>query len=247
MEENTHSEWFCNWFNTPYYHILYKNRNISEAKNLIDHLLSKISLPAGGRIADIACGRGRHAVYLNKKGFDVTGIDISEASIEYAKKDENDTLHFAVHDMRRTFVTNYFDAVFNLFTSMGYFKTDRENEHAVKTMSLALKKNGVVIIDFFNAQTAVKNIVPQEEKNIEGILFSINKHIEKNILVKNISFDAEGKHYEFSEHVRMITLKDYERYFNETGLKILNLFGDYALNPFSPHQSERLIIVGLKK
>ncbi|MBI2269690.1 MAG: class I SAM-dependent methyltransferase [Bacteroidetes bacterium] len=246
MDKKVQQEWFCNWFNTPYYHILYKNRNTNEAEIFIDNLLTKIDLPPNARIVDVACGKGRHAIYLNKKGFDVTGIDISEESIKHARVFENDTLHFSVHDMRKTFITNYFDAALNLFTSIGYFKTEHENGLAIRSMHSALKKKGKVVIDFFNAVTAMKNIVENEEKTIDGIAFKIKKQLAGKTLVKHIEFDTNGKHFQFSEEVLMLTLSDFEKHFSSIGFKTLNLFGDYSLNTFRTEQSERLIIVGEK-
>jgi len=246
MENGAKSEWFCNWFNTPYYHILYKNRSTSEAEVFIENLLTRIQLPDHSKIVDVACGKGRHAIYLNKKGYDVTGIDISAESIRYAKAFENENLNFAVHDMRKPFITNYFDAAINLFTSIGYFKTERENELAIKTMCMALKKNGIIVIDFLNAITTMKKIVPEEEKTIDGITFIIKKQLKAKILSKDIVFEENGKHYNFTEEVQLLELTDFEKYFKAAGLKILNLYGDYYLNTFNPLLSDRLILVGFK-
>ena len=79
-------KWFQYWFNSPYYHILYGNRNDEDAELLIDNLLAHLKPNIDNRIIDIACGRGRHSIYLNKKGYDVTGIDLSEQSIKYAQQ-----------------------------------------------------------------------------------------------------------------------------------------------------------------
>jgi SAM-dependent methyltransferase len=246
MHTKRDCEWFDKWFDSPYYHILYKNRNEGEAELFIDNLLAKIDLPANARAVDIACGKGRHAIYLNKKGFDVTGIDISAESIKHAKQYETDTLHFFVHDMRRPFVTNYFDLAVNLFTSFGYFKTERENELAIKTMSLALKKNGILVIDFFNAELTLKKLIPAEEKTVDKIKFNIKKKLLNKTIIKEIDFDDSNKHCHFTEKVQALTLTDFERYFKAAGLKIINLFGDYSLNPYKPAESERLIIVAIK-
>ena len=93
--------WFANWFNSPYYHILYKNRDEKEAELFIDNLLHKLRLKKGSKLIDIACGKGRHATYFNKKGMDVVGIDLSKNSISIAKQFENPSLIFNVHDMRK--------------------------------------------------------------------------------------------------------------------------------------------------
>ena len=80
MQEN----WFKDWFNTPYYHLLYKNRDEQEAANFIDKLLSHLRPAQNSKMLDVACGKGRHAIQMSNKGFDVTGIDLSEESIQIA-------------------------------------------------------------------------------------------------------------------------------------------------------------------
>jgi 2-polyprenyl-3-methyl-5-hydroxy-6-metoxy-1,4-benzoquinol methylase len=110
-------EWFKNWFDTTYYHELYKNRDTSEASLFIDKLVKKLNPTTDSKMLDIGCGKGRHAIQLANLGFDVTGIDLSQASIEEALKQEKDNLHFYQHDMRDIFWINYFDYAFNFFTS----------------------------------------------------------------------------------------------------------------------------------
>ena len=69
--------WFKDWFNSPYYHLLYANRDEREASDFIDALLEYLKSPPGSRMLDVACGRGRHSRYLESRGFDVTGLDLS--------------------------------------------------------------------------------------------------------------------------------------------------------------------------
>ena len=81
---------------------------------------------SGEQILDLACGKGRHSKYLYKQGFDVTGVDLSKESIDYAKQYQKPRLHFQVHDMCLPY-PQQFDAVFNLFTSFGYFEKEEDN------------------------------------------------------------------------------------------------------------------------
>ena len=67
--------WFASWFDTDYYHILYKDRDYDEAELFMNHLTNYLNIPEGGTILDLACGKGRHSVFLNDLGFDVTGAD----------------------------------------------------------------------------------------------------------------------------------------------------------------------------
>ena len=59
-------EWFAEWFDTTYYHTLYKNRNDEEAEQFISKLLSFLNLKENASVLDLACGKGRHSVTLNK-------------------------------------------------------------------------------------------------------------------------------------------------------------------------------------
>jgi cyclopropane fatty-acyl-phospholipid synthase-like methyltransferase len=58
------AEWYKDWFDSPYYHILYKYRDDSEANGFIDHLLEALNPRPGARILDLACGRGRYSRHI---------------------------------------------------------------------------------------------------------------------------------------------------------------------------------------
>ena len=116
--------WFVNWFDSPYYHALYKNRDEKEAQVFIDNLVHHLQIKKGSKLIDIACGKGRHATYFNSLGLDVVGVDLSPNSIASAKKNENNTLQFVAHDMLEVYQENHFDIVTNLITSIGYFEKD---------------------------------------------------------------------------------------------------------------------------
>jgi SAM-dependent methyltransferase len=239
-------KWFQFWFNSPYYHILYGQRNDEEAEFLIDNLSAWLKPAENSRILDIACGRGRHAVYLNKKGYDVTGIDLSEQSIKFAQQFEKKNLHFYVHDMRKLAYINYFDIAMNLFTSFGYFETEKEHVNALKSFRKGLKADGTLVIDYFNTQKILKNLTHREMKTLEGIEFNIHKFVADAKIIKQINFEHKGKAFAFEERVQAYTLADFERMFLKSGLAVAAKFGSYGLTEFDVNSSDRLIFI-LKK
>lgn len=240
-------DWFKSWFNSPYYHLLYKNRNEAEAKFFLDNIVDYLKPLPKSKMLDQACGKGRHAIYLNSLGFDVMGIDLSQESIRYCKQFENEYLHFFAHDMRRIFRTNYFDFVFNIFTSIGYFKYDHDQQMTIDCGTMALKKGGKFIIDFINTVKATQNLKTEESITIDNITFHIHKKLENGFFVKNIRFTDKGKNYTFEENVEAMELKDFERYFKHAGLKTSAVFGNYRLEKFDEQSADRLIIVAEKK
>ncbi|TYB79823.1 class I SAM-dependent methyltransferase [Bizionia myxarmorum] len=239
--ENT-SQWFTSWFDSPYYHILYKDRDYSEAQLFMDTLTNYLNLPEQGEILDLACGKGRHAIYLNSLGFDVTGADLSENSIVHAKQFENDTLHFKVHDMCKPF-DKQFDAVFNLFTSFGYFENEVDNLRTIKAIQADLNETGFGVIDFMNSDFVIDNLVPEELKTVDGIDFHLKRSVEDGYIIKDIEFEDAGENYKFQERVRAFTLSDFEALFEQAGVYLLDIFGDYKLHKFHKTASERLIMI----
>lgn len=236
-------KWFQYWFNSPFYHILYSQRNDEEAEYLIDNLSAFLKPAANSKILDIACGRGRHSIYLNKKGYDVTGIDLSEQSIKYAQQFEQKNLHFFVHDMRKLAFINYFDIAMNLFTSFGYFETEKEHVNALKSFRKGIKPDGTLVIDYFNTQKILKNLANQEIKTIEGIEFHLHKFVANGQIIKHINFEYRGKTHAFEEKVQAFTLEDFRRMFEKSGLHIQHAFGSYGLDAYDETKSDRLILV----
>lgn len=236
-------EWFKDWFNSPYYHILYKNRNLKEASEFIDKLSAHLHLSKSDLIWDLACGKGRHSLYLNSKGFNVIGTDLSQNSIKAASEKQNERLEFYMHDMRTPFRINYFTHVFNLFTSIGYFESDKDNFKVFKNVHNALRDGGIFVVDFFNVECLTKNIKTEEEKEVEGIKFKISKRIEAKKVFKKIFFDDGIKSGTFEEQVSLLTKEDFLNYAEVSGFKLQETFGDYNLNPFDKNNSERLILI----
>ncbi|HMQ44992.1 class I SAM-dependent methyltransferase [Mariniflexile maritimum] len=241
MNKDT-TTWFTSWFDTPFYHILYKDRDDTEAQHFMDKLTGYLNIPEGGSILDLACGKGRHSIYLNSLGFDVTGADLSENSIGFAKQYENDTLHFKVHNMCKPF-NKPFDAVFNLFTSFGYFESDADNLSTIKAIKADLNASGFGVIDFMNSDFVMANLVPEEVKTVQGINFHLKRYVKDGFIIKDINFTANGKDYCFHEQVRAFTLADFEKLFDAADAYLLDVFGDYKLSKFNKNTSERLVMI----
>ncbi len=240
---NPNSEnWFVSWFDSPYYHVLYKERNYREAQIFMDNLTQYLNLPEQAKVLDLACGKGRHAIYLNQLGFDVLGVDLSENSIAIANKNANDKLHFEVHDMRLSFEQK-FDAIFNLFTSFGYFENDADHLQTLKAIHDSLSDYGFGVIDFMNATNVINNLVPEEIKTVDHIDFHLKRYHLDGYIYKEIDFEDQGEKFHFVEKVRAFTLQDFQELMTEAGIYLLYIFGDYKLKKLHKTDSERLIMI----
>ena len=239
---NQQSSWFASWFDTPYYHILYKDRNYREAQLFMDNLTHYLNLPEHAKVLDLACGKGRHSIYLNQLGFNVLGVDLSENSIEIANKNANETLHFQIHDMRVPFEEKY-DAVFNLFTSFGYFDNDEDNLKTLIAIKESLSDYGFAVIDFMNVPFVLDNLIAEETKTIDEIEFHIKRYLKDGFIIKEIDFEDKSEKFHFEEKVRALTLDDFTKMMEEAGIYLLDTFGDYKLKKYHKNTSERLIMI----
>ena len=228
------------WFDSDYYHILYKHRDYNEARNFIDNIIEYLDLKKGSKILDLACGIGRHSIYLDKIGFKVVGTDKSPNNIKIAKASQNQSLNFLQMEMIDN--TNHkYDGIFNLFTSFGYVNHDY-NLKTVKNIERQLKDNGTVVVDFMNTLFVKNNLVIEETKVINDLSFKIKRRSDGKFIYKEIKFN-DKKDYFFHEKVMDLSLNDFESYLKRYNLRIIKTFGDYNLNDFDVKNSERLIMI----
>lgn len=240
--------WYKDWFNSPYYHQLYFKRDEREAAEFIDRLVDHLQPEKSASMLDIACGKGRHSIQLASKGFDVTGIDLSEDSIRDAKNWEQDHLQFFVHDMRLPFRINYFNYAFNFFTSFGYFDTRREHDNTIRTIAQSLKPEGQFVIDFLNVQYAEDHTIHKSDIEIGDVNYHITKwfdeeHFYKRIIVEDKALQEPLEHL---ERVAKFTLGDLTDMLGFHHLQVQEVFGDYDFTEYDLKKSSRLIIVAKK-
>lgn len=239
--------WFESWFDTDYYHILYKNRDNKEAEKFIGNLAAYTQLPQYSYVLDLACGKGRHSITLFTHGYRVLGVDLSYQSISFAENFNNEHLQFRVHDMREVIPGEQFDAVFNLFTSFGYFDSPEDNKRVLKSVNTMLKPDGLLIIDFMNATKSITNLVEQETKTVDGITFHISRKYDGQHIFKYIRFDAEGQEHTYMERVQALKLSDFEALMDACGFDLIRTFGNFDLGDFDENTSDRLILLARKR
>lgn len=239
-------EWFEEWFDTSYYHTLYKHRNDEEAAQFIERIVAELPLKTGAHVLDLACGKGRHSITLNKLGFNVLGVDLAANSIEKAQVFKNETLQFSVHDMREIIANQKFTAIFNLFTSFGYFDSINDNSKVIQAIHEMLEDEGLLIIDFMNATRVINQLVLQEIQTIDGLTFEITRNYDGTHIFKRIQFNDQGKAFDFTERVQALKIGDFTQLLVNNGFEIMRTFGDFQLNDYQENDSDRLLIIAKK-
>ncbi|MDZ7771383.1 MAG: class I SAM-dependent methyltransferase [Balneolaceae bacterium] len=240
--------WFEKWFDSPLYEWLYANRDQKEATRLIDLLEETMNLHRCETILDLGCGRGRHSISLNERGYCVVGIDLSETAVQTARRKAEqkglENLRFEVRDMREP-LQERFDAILNLFTTFGYFRSDQENARVFDSVASMLEPDGIFVVDFLNAPLVRRSYRPEDSGEYEGIQYEIRRYIENDMIFKKITFSGdrleEPRHY--AERVKLYTLDWFREELGERGLRIRQVYGDYEGGSYDPEESSRLLML----
>lgn len=242
--------WYKKWFGKEYID-LYTHRNEHEAREFITTLEDTLSLKPGQRILDLCCGSGRYALELARRGFKVTGLDLSEELIHYAEKKSKEldvSVEFLVRDMRDIPYTNHFDGIINMFTSFGYFESDSENEMVVEAAAKSLKPEGWFVLDFMNREYILNNFKTFDEDKKGDILIQQRRSLNKNTnrIEKSITLTSNGTSKEYLESVKLYSPEDLTAMFTKNGFQHLQRFGNYDGDTFTA-DSPRFILIGRKR
>ena len=236
--------WYEKWFSSADYLNLYSHRSDKEAEDMVNLIQREVPKPTDSKVLDVCCGAGRHSIVLARRGYDVTGLDLSHFLISQAKKninlaaEKNLKVKFLIRDMKNFAFSVKFDIAINIFSSFGYFESDEENFSVFANIARSLRKNGYFVFDFLNENYLRRNLVPCTESSINGKKVIQNRRIENNFVFKDIRI--AGRKY-----TERIKLYDYDIIINSMkslGFSVSSVYGDCFGNPFNRKNSKRLII-----
>jgi SAM-dependent methyltransferase len=143
-------EWFENEeFWRDYYQYMFSEDRFAAAKDEVTRIM-ELTQVRGGRLLDLCCGPGRHAMEFAQRGFAVTGVDRSAFLLDRARQLAQAggvSVEWINEDMRRFIRPDSFDLVCNLFTSFGYFEDENDDLAVLKNMQQSLRKDGILVIE----------------------------------------------------------------------------------------------------
>ena len=242
-------EWFASWFDSAHYHRLYSHRDQAEARAFVDRLIDRLEPVRSASMLDLGCGSGRHARCLAARGFRVTGLDLSAGSLARARSHRGPHVRYVEQDMRQPFGTSAFDLVFSLFTSFGYFEDARDHSSVIGNIAAALSGSGRLVLDYLNAHHVEQRLIASEEVSRGEVIYKLTRWSTAEAFFKRIEIHDSTlpAPLEYVERVAKLTLGDFERLFDERGLVIEQLYGDYRLAPFDAIESPRLVLVAARR
>jgi len=233
--KNVTKEWFANFDQ----HFGLKGDETGQDEAAF--IMRVLGLRKGRPVLDIACGAGRVAFHLAQTGCLVTGIDLTRAYINRARKrfaEAGLSGMFIQRDMRTLDFDGQFDAAFNWQGSFGFF-SDSENLDVLVRMARAVRPGGRVLIDQPNREYILRHFRTSNRHTTVRSRTRWNRRSQRaeTWFVDN----ATGESWSMS--IRLYTVSQFRKLFAAAGLTLVGTCGDLNGGPYS-RSSRRIYVVG---
>lgn len=242
------TDWFADeTFWQTFYPALFPVQRFEMAEGQVEKLLGLVGCK-GGTILDLACGPGRHAVVLARKGFTVTGVDLSAFLLDKAQERAvaaGVEVEWVRADMRRFRRPGAFDLCLSMFSSFGYFEEREDDRTVLRNIYESLTDGGAFLIDVVGKEWLARHFQPAAVQELhDGTLLIERREIVDDwgkvrsrwILLK------EGRATEYQFQHTLYSGQELKERLTEAGFRSVRLYGDLEGNEYGP-QAQRLIAV----
>jgi len=220
------------------------------ARGEVDGVLALLGVSPGGRILDLCCGPGRHALELARRGFRVTGVDRHRPYLDSARSAadaERLDIEFVECDMREFLRAEAFDAAINLFTAFGYFEDLEDDRRVLQNLHASLRPGARVAIDLMSLEILVRRFNPRGWAEVDGVLALVERSIDLArswVRGRDIYVTPEGRHEVQIEH-RLYSGAELRALLEWAGFSQVQLYGSFDGSPYNL-VAKRLLAVATK-
>jgi SAM-dependent methyltransferase len=214
----------------------------------VAQIVGLLPMPPGSAVADLGCGRGRHAIPLSRRGYRVTGIDLSEKMLRMAREraeKEGVAVEWVREDMREFVRPGSFDAVLSLFSSFGFFG-DEENQKVLDNVGRSLKPGGALLLDLRNSQKGLAGEGPQETTlTVPSGQLSMRVRFDRETGRARAEHELvrpDGIRISSAFDVRIYSEEELAGMIRRAGMRIVAVHGTLDGAPFAPG-AERMVVI----
>jgi SAM-dependent methyltransferase len=244
--------WYDGFFEAEGYHRLARADEAERTRDEVDFVLERLELEPGARVLDLACGRGRHSIELARRGFRVTGVDLSPRSLELA----HEAVHAAgvevelVHaDMRAIDYDAEFDGALNLFTAFGYFEDEADDRLVLERVARALRPGGGFLLDTLNPLWLARGFRPREWRELDDGTLMLEERaydpLSGRVAAVWTFVGPDGKRSELRHSIRSYTPAELAGMFRAAGLAVEGAWAEFDGSPLAlDSEGHRVILLG---
>ncbi len=249
-------DWWEEYFDELYLEMYAFVDREDASRKQVEFIERALKLERGMRVLDLACGQGRHAIPLARRGYRVIGLDYSPVLLsEAVRRDSDGRVLFVRGDMRSIpFRDGSMDAVYSFFTSFGYF-SHRDNVKVLGEVARVLKRGGRFLLDLSNPVRIVRNPVGESVMQ-----FGDRRLVERYrlnggemVVHSTLQFfrrlpDGRWEMVAQREHrVMLYTPSRLKHIFDGLGMEVEALYGDWRDASSYSEDSRRLILVARRR
>jgi SAM-dependent methyltransferase len=234
-----------------FYPTMFSQERMEAAVSDVDHLLTRMDLPEGSAVLDLACGPGRHALELARRGFRVTGVDRTTAYLERAQEQANQeglAIEWIQADMRDFSRPNAFDAAINMFTAFGYFEDPAEDRIVVDNVLRSLRSSGVFLMELMGKERLARIFRERDwHEEPDGTLVLEERRIRPGWdWIENRWILLKGEtRKEFEVSHRVYSAVELSSLLTDSGFTSVEVYGSLEGTPYDQN-AKRLVIVAHK-
>lgn len=245
-------QWFEEIFDDDYLHTL-PFMTPQQTEREVGFLLEALQLPQGGRVLDIGCGYGRHAMEIAARGYKTVGLDLSLPLLiraTDAARRVGVNVDFVHGDMRDMTFDGEFDAAYSFFTTFGYFDDDTNRRVAVGICK-ALRPGGRLVLDLINRDYLIGDLPTRVWWQGDGCVvleevdfnyFTSRLQVQRQIIIE------DGRQLEQEISIRAYSLHEIGKVLHHAGFRVIEVSGGLDLRGrFYGNESRQLLVVAEKK
>ena len=244
--------WWEELFNDDFIRTMAKVTDEQIAKE-VDFVEESLAVAKGAMLLDLACGTGRHAIELTRRGYKVVGFDLSLPMLAKAAEEaqeRNQKLNFVQGDMREMTFEDTFDGIYCWNTSFGFFEEEK-NAQVIQRVHKALKKGGQFMLEVGNRDYIIRQAPSLAWFEGDGCICMDEMSIDwitSRMKVKRTMMMDDGRTKEIDYSVRIYSLHELGRILHESGFRVAEVSGRTATpGVYFGSESPKTMILAEKK
>lgn len=249
MSEGAGAPWWRSYFDDVFYDLHLPLFPEADSRREAAAMVEMLGLPEGARILDVPCGWGRHTLLFPDIGIDAFGADLSVALLQRAvdqAREEATPLRFAAADLRELpFRDAAFDAVLNVFTSLGLFVDDEEDLRALREARRILRPGGKLLLESMHRDDVICAYAERDQWSLpDGTRVRVRRRFDAvaGISYERLQWKRGDEGGEKRHALRLRTATEIAGLLRRAGFGEVTYYGGWDLEPFR-HDSQQVIAV----
>ena len=243
------AHWYQTFFDEHWLTISSQTHPPEKSAAEVEFLVEELGLQSGQSVLDLPCGHGRHSIEFARRGLRVVGVDLNEEPLEkayWAAREAGVKVDLRRVDMREIEFREEFDAVFNLWTSFGYFENEAEDRLVLDRAFRALRPGGAFVLETVNLYAVLRRFEPRSRHELGDGRMLLEERSFDPFTARMTSgwtlIEPTGERVEMAFATRAYTLVELVRMLTSVGFEVDRAFGDYQGSEYAI-DSRRMIVI----